>query len=497
MSEVATSRLCLGPCGLVLDLGCFDRNHKGKYGRTARCRACRVEASRNVDKREMAKKAAEKGARDKMDAELGSKECVECGTRKSFSEYLPRENSRFGVQAKCRECKNSLYRAKCARAREKREKEKEARNRRDLDSETKECTKCGERKPFSAFCVSKVARLGLSQRCRSCKKEDRPSHQELKGKYLQRTYGITLNEYAAMLADQQGVCAICHKEETQRHSSGKVRDLSVDHDHTTGAVRGLLCNRCNTGIGFLQDDVDISTRAVAYLVEGNRLALQAPVEITDPQEPTRQRCSGPCGKELDLGLFGRSTNRKGTKSPRRMCLKCEATREREYDKEARAQRVAKRKARDLHDAKLGSKECTNCGARKHFSDFRAHKASIHGIQSQCKLCLQKKTCPDRARDKALQKTYNITLAEYTLILKRQGGSCAICRGPESVVTTDASRTKNLAVDHNHKTGAVRGLLCTRCNKGIGQLYDDEDIVRSAVEYLRKGQQRRERLSTTH
>lgn len=71
---------------------------------------------------------------------------------------------------------------------------------------------------------------------------------------LQRLYGITEAEYEAMWLWQGGVCAICLQPEKARdHRSGKLRELSVDHDHETGVVRGLLCHNCNKALGLLGD----------------------------------------------------------------------------------------------------------------------------------------------------------------------------------------------------------------------------------------------------
>lgn len=83
---------------------------------------------------------------------------------------------------------------------------------------------------------------------------------------LREKYGITPAQEAEMFAAQSGVCAICACERTKTDSrSGKLMDFDVDHCHTTGKVRGLLCSRCNRGIGLFQDDPAILRRAAAYL----------------------------------------------------------------------------------------------------------------------------------------------------------------------------------------------------------------------------------------
>lgn len=77
-------------------------------------------------------------------------------------------------------------------------------------------------------------------------------------------FGITPETYVKMLESQNGVCAICHQPET-RIFRGLVSNLAVDHDHITGAVRGLLCFKCNSGIGALRDDPAVITRAAEYI----------------------------------------------------------------------------------------------------------------------------------------------------------------------------------------------------------------------------------------
>lgn len=81
---------------------------------------------------------------------------------------------------------------------------------------------------------------------------------------FKKLYGITYADYARMLAEQDGLCAICKKPETSVQD-GKVRFLAVDHCHNTGLVRGLLCMNCNSAIGRLGDDPDMLDRAAAYL----------------------------------------------------------------------------------------------------------------------------------------------------------------------------------------------------------------------------------------
>lgn len=93
----------------------------------------------------------------------------------------------------------------------------------------------------------------------------KPCNEHIKWKsFIQRTYGITADEYYDILKDQNNKCAICESENVSnsRISSGK---LFIDHCHETGKVRGLLCSKCNHAIGQLNDDVDLLQKAIVYL----------------------------------------------------------------------------------------------------------------------------------------------------------------------------------------------------------------------------------------
>ena len=82
---------------------------------------------------------------------------------------------------------------------------------------------------------------------------------------------------------------------------------------------------------------------------------------------------------------------------------------------------------------------------------------------------------DKQRDSRLRKTYGISLADYNRMLKAQGGGCAICgRRPQ---------TRALDVDHSHRTGRVRGLLCHRDNRGLVWFADDPARLKAAARYL--------------
>jgi Recombination endonuclease VII len=89
--------------------------------------------------------------------------------------------------------------------------------------------------------------------------------------YPGKKFGLTWEEYQHLVLAQNGVCAICHRAEVACDPrTGKLRELAVDHDHNkkkgeAGFIRGLLCYRCNTGLGLLGDSADRLLAAVAYL----------------------------------------------------------------------------------------------------------------------------------------------------------------------------------------------------------------------------------------
>jgi hypothetical protein len=87
----------------------------------------------------------------------------------------------------------------------------------------------------------------------------------IRNKRLERVYGLSNEKYIEMFDEQLGLCAICGEEQQGVTKDGSTRFLCVDHCHKTGKVRQLLCVKCNTGIGQLNDDTSIMKKAIAYL----------------------------------------------------------------------------------------------------------------------------------------------------------------------------------------------------------------------------------------
>ena len=168
------------------------------------------------------------------------------------------------------------------------------------------CIKCGETRPATGEFFPKRKESILRNECKVCNAEyhrnwaenNRERSREIKAKYakanpekhrgniendnrrskewreknpegsklnirkahLQTTYGLTLEDYDYMLENQNEGCAICGTKDT-----GKWKHFCVDHNHKTGEVRGLLCHKCNLGLGALNDDLDIIKKAIVYL----------------------------------------------------------------------------------------------------------------------------------------------------------------------------------------------------------------------------------------
>lgn len=99
-------------------------------------------------------------------------------------------------------------------------------------------------------------------RKRSCSKicahKAKPKH--YKRHDLKKNYNMTIEHWETLFQAQKGRCKICDK-----HQSEFAKCLSVDHDHATGRIRGLLCHKCNRALGFLNEDPALFTRAVEYL----------------------------------------------------------------------------------------------------------------------------------------------------------------------------------------------------------------------------------------
>ncbi|WP_395000252.1 endonuclease VII domain-containing protein [Acinetobacter sp.] len=123
------------------------------------------------------------------------------------------------------------------------------------------CKKCNLPKDEAEFHKNKANKTGLSSYCKPCAKiAGREWGQKFPEKkhaqHVKQTYGLTAEEYQKKCDEQNNVCAICASTDKRAFR------LSVDHCHSTGKVRGLLCNKCNLTLGWYEQ---IKEQAIAYL----------------------------------------------------------------------------------------------------------------------------------------------------------------------------------------------------------------------------------------
>lgn len=132
----------------------------------------------------------------------------------------------------------------------------------------KRCPACKQVKSRDDFQIATYKADGLFTYCRDCanaRNQERRNAQARRVKKLADNYSISEAEYQHMLQSQHGVCAICKEPETKKGRNGETRLLCVDHDHVTGAVRALLCLRCNIIINYFEVSAERMKSAGEYL----------------------------------------------------------------------------------------------------------------------------------------------------------------------------------------------------------------------------------------
>lgn len=143
---------------------------------------------------------------------------------------------------------------------------------------------------------------------------------------------------------------------------------------------------------------------------------------------------------------------------------------------------------------LSSKKCSCCGEVKPTTEFTRRKNhGKWGFYYYCKACVNKKRkqysldnpekCKRIHKKHNLKKLYGLTIEDVGIILKNQNYKCAIC-GKE-IFLFGSSKKLTAHVDHDHKTGKIRGLLCQECNTGLGKFMDNPEYLLGAISYLNK------------
>lgn len=125
------------------------------------------------------------------------------------------------------------------------------------------------------------------------------------------------------------------------------------------------------------------------------------------------------------------------------------------------------------------RRCSRCRQWKPATtDYFEGHSTRGGIGSRCRACLREYDAgrKDRQRRNHLRRTYTMTPLEYEDMLRAQGGVCELCKGGAG---------ERLHVDHDHETGLVRALLCSRCNRGLGFAQDDPVLLRRWADYVER------------
>lgn len=199
--------------------------------------------------------------------------CRDCLLVLPLDAFTTRKGNKLGRSGQCKQCRNEYMRNRRVRS-------PRSPYFCDTAERTRECSKCRKILSFDAFGNQNGGQAGLASRCYHCvnsrrrwRREQDPlrvKRQELKHRKKSRAkrYGMTLEQYDTLLIDQCGRCAICDVQ---------LKVPYVDHDHTSGAVRGLLCLSCNTGLGHFKDNAQRLARAIAYVDNAALKAQQAQI----------------------------------------------------------------------------------------------------------------------------------------------------------------------------------------------------------------------------
>lgn len=244
-----------GKCRETKSVSEFNRDRHNKDGFGNWCKSCwrQWRASRDYD----------------VDPAIREKRCSRCKQIRPVEEFSPYRKSKDGLGSWCKPCANEHGR------------ERGSKLNYDIDQTISEkyCSRCKGIKPVGEFDRQRRSRDGLQKRCRACMREvNHDWHERNKEKaselrrvwvannpervkaigrkgHLKKEYGLSLEDYDQLVKAQDGKC-VC---------GSMTKPLHVDHDHKTGAVRGLLCGPCNRTIGMALESPERLMALVRYL----------------------------------------------------------------------------------------------------------------------------------------------------------------------------------------------------------------------------------------
>lgn len=234
MTESTINQITCRRCTFALPETEFHKRSRSLRGKTTLCKKCT--SAENKTKYQQQKAVTKTAPTEKC--------CSQCKEIKPIKIFNFKPTTRDGRNTICKTCTNVIS----TRSNQKRKLIREI-------ATEKYCSYCDLIKPAKEFYVDRGYGDGLSKRCRLCYRATIHLARRC------RQFNISIDQYTEMTRAQNGVCAICKRVPLKVHPNG----FSIDHCHSTGVVRGLLCNHCNTGLGFFEDNPEALTQAVIYL----------------------------------------------------------------------------------------------------------------------------------------------------------------------------------------------------------------------------------------
>jgi len=181
---------------------------------------------------------------------MKDKSCRVCKLVKKLDKFHKAVGNKDGYNNRCKECQKKYNDQYHAQQKQKHTKTPPA-------PLPKKCPKCNCVKPFKDFYRSNCSKTGITSFCKTCaskkgkeweERNKERNKEKSRVKNLKCKYGLTPQDYESMLNKQKGVCCIC-----KTNDPGKNRlYFTVDHCHITGAIRGLLCTKCNCALGAIK-----------------------------------------------------------------------------------------------------------------------------------------------------------------------------------------------------------------------------------------------------
>lgn len=279
-------------CGEDKPLSAFKRRYRSdrSHFQSRECKACLVFAmkkwrQKNPEKTlaasdratALAKMAEER--RVAAEAMPTHRKCSICKATKPISDYTKDSRGPFQKSRRCRACERAsasawraenkaVIAAKHVRAVAAHNAEEKKLKREAEMPIGRVCGMCKVLKPHGAFNRSSADRYGTCSICAECnrvkalawgKKNASKRRATAKYQHLFQKYGLTRETFEMLLASQGSKCAICRDQLNLHYRT------HVDHSHRTGKIRGILCGKCNSGLGMFKDDADILAAALTYL----------------------------------------------------------------------------------------------------------------------------------------------------------------------------------------------------------------------------------------